>query len=308
METGLSLLFDALSSATRRQIISALGRRRRAGFVQLMRDAGFDPASETGSFTYHLFKLGEWGIVRRTPQGYVLTEFGDRAHELLASFSGSIRLSSTRGQGEEDMDIVKMGEEQLSQLAQAVFERTDEGTKKLRQETRTALGIKDESAQKGRWEKGHRQVVWGTLNPTPDMAGRPDAYASRALSMVARKNGKVVGSIFALEYPARRLPLWGWGIMFERADRPTQIEKLLSGDVAGAIGDIWVDPREDYEIVQEALVERILKMFKERGAKLVEIERRFPTQREVERFESNMNRLGLKARLKEQRIIMTATL
>ena len=96
--------------------------------------------------------------------------------------------------------------------------------------------------------------------------------------------------------------------MFERADRPTQIEKLLSGDVAGAIGDIWVDPGEDYEIVQEALVDRILKVFKDRGAKIVEIERRFSTQREVERFESNMNRLGLKASLKEQRILMTATI
>ena len=95
--------------------------------------------------------------------------------------------------------------------------------------------------------------------------------------------------------------------MFERSDRPTKTEKLLSGDVAGMIDRIWVDPDEDHDTVQEVLVKHILTLLKKRNARFVEIERRFSTKRELEWFETSMNRLGMKTTLKDERIMMRTT-
>ena len=322
IETGLSLIFDALSNRTRRQIILALGRREGAGFVQIMKEAGLDPASDTGHFSYHLSRLREWGLLERTRDGYCLTRLGRRAAGLLEEEANpGLQPSSMRGGG-HDMEIVEMGEKELSELAEAVFGRMDEKERKHKEEVGKALGIaKDFSQWVDGWKKNRKHWIFGTVDPTPDRVGIPDAWVSRALSLVAKRNGKIIGALFPTEYPAKKLPASlganpstkGWGIIFEHTDRPTHAEKLLSGDVGGVLGregsdPSWIDPDEDYEVVWEALAKHAIQRFRERGAKFVQIEKRFSTESEVGGFEAMMNRLGLVTSLKDHRVIMGTAL
>ncbi len=309
MEAGLELMFDVLSNGTRRHIISTMSPGREAGFTQIMRGIGLDPTSQTGSFSYHLSKLLESGIIRRTRQGYSLTELGKKASELLVALDrsegGGSPVEGDLGNG---LEITPMGEVELMEVAQGIFSREDRKSRKRHQKTRQALGTKDVSEHMEKWAQKHRHWVFGILNPTPDRVDRPDAWASRSISLVAKKQGRVAGCILASQQPAKKLPGLGWGRHLQHADRATQIERLLSRSTAGVIDMIWVDPDQDYDFVREALVSRILAEFKDRDSIFVEIERGFESSRESQQFESGMNMLGFRTTLRQHRIFMRRNL
>jgi hypothetical protein len=320
IETGLSLIFDALSNRTRRQIILILSRNESSGFVQIMKKSGLDPECDTGSFSYHLSKLRAWGLIERTGGGYSLTLFGKKAAGILeGDVSNTQPLYRKGGHG---VEITEMDEEEFSELTEAIFERMDDSKRKDREELGKALSVASDYSQwvEG-WKKNRKHLVYGTMDPTPERVGRPDAYISRALSVVAKKNGRIVGALFSTEYPAKKVPVslvgnpntQGWGIHLHNTDRRTNAEKLLSGDVGGTLGrwdsePSWIDPEENYWEIWEALANHAIRLFKERGAKFVQVEKRFSTESELRDFEASMNRLGLIASLKDHRIIMGTTL
>jgi len=103
-----------LSNQTRRQIIRELASKPRT-YTHLMEKLEINPDSQTGFLNYHLRKMRLAGVLKRTRDGYKLTDLGDAASRIIDSLESRME---TRGVREKmEVKVEPYLEGSLSQKA-----------------------------------------------------------------------------------------------------------------------------------------------------------------------------------------------
>ena len=89
-----SQILICLSNQTRREIIRDLAKPRT--YTQLMKKLEINPDSQTGLLNYHLRKMRLTGVIKRTRDGYKLTDLGDAASTIIESLESRLETREVR--------------------------------------------------------------------------------------------------------------------------------------------------------------------------------------------------------------------
>jgi len=227
-----SQILICLSNLTRRQIIHELAAKPRT-YTHLMEKLEINPDSQTGLLNYHLRKMRLAGIIKRTRDGYKLTDLGDAASRIIESFESRLETRGVR----EKMEV-KVEPYMESSLSQRALNRAKQNG-----------ALVDERYISGRRTEGLHKHIFTDLGVSATQIAKVGSRLAGVLpAFAAILHQKKVGEgRYAVYEPDKNHPA-NW--------------------IGGSFSSPWIDPdfAEQEEEVARALVRSFVEHCRKIGA------------------------------------------
>jgi len=248
----LSLLLRAISNPTRLAILRYLNGVKGSSYTRLALSAGFDPAEQSGTFTYHLHYLRKLGLLKLEGLTYTLTNLGERVSSFLDALTTEFVISFSEA---------KKGDRVKGGFKIKKLEETD-----LEQLTLTKYGILKEETDGVLHDYVESERIWVYGKDAP-LGGEGD----KNRTLIALDNKRILGAIYGCKSSTGPIP--EGTVAYKKVEEGQVLLHTLTAEderwmvPTAKIYDLWIDPMYHDKGVEKTLIEAFIKEAKDEGCR-----------------------------------------